>query len=69
MENKVKLKLFTDANPSVVEKQFNDWVESNKDVSVLSVTTNVSPMHELVPGATPCVDITWQEFTATVIYQ
>lgn len=65
----MKLKIFTGFEPSQVEKQFNEWVPFiGPNLQIMSVTTNVSPMHELVPGSTPCVDRTWQEFTTTVVY-
>lgn len=63
----MKLKIFTGFEPWQVEKQFNEWVVG-KNIKMMSVTTSVTPMHELTQGISPCVDRTWQEFTTTVVY-
>jgi hypothetical protein len=63
MPKPLKVKIFMDVSPSVIEEQINAWLEKLGSASIIKTETVVTPIaKKSAEGTTPCIVVTvWYE--------
>ena len=63
MPKPLKVKLFMDVSPSVIEEQINAWLEKLGSASIIKTETVVAPItKKAAEGTSPCIVVTiWYE--------
>jgi hypothetical protein len=63
MPRPMKVKIFMDAKPSVIEAQINSWLDGLGSAAIIKTETVVTAIAEKArDGASPCIVVTvWYE--------